>query len=645
MKTGNIGIRNLADIGIGDIDVYVTGTKRGTSSTTPKLLMFFRSENQAKGKPYLEETGNTYENGTKEKKVTSDNKYDQSFGFDIFNERLYGYDTDVFNEPEFNNIANSNRKKLVSYYEKTNLSLELKDNKSYYIDYNYKLSKKNVLKDNIYYAPNLLIKPNKEVKLYAKFFDTDSKKNLNITVYFKLSGNKGIESFTTSIIFNENEEIKEFKIKTKANEIIDTKIIITAYIKDISNKEIEIGRLTILPNSLYQPKMIFVDVFCNKNTLTTNNNYVNIIDEINQKAMNQSGIQLKIGANKILNVLQTDTLFEFDLSTYTYINKDPLSKYIKQNVKNLQYESYQIDSVLYILKSKFFESIANEIIIELETEFRNLDFKIGNVTKKLLSTNQSLKDLFNLGIELNHYAYYYLDDKGIRQNKKITVSYSVLFAFLNQYINNTKLNFYPIFYCDNIESVVDPTKPTSNNLSETIAVGFGGSKGLIIPTNSKGKIMSFSHEIGHNFGLGHTFLNPEKQYYNILLNMSQTLENIMDYLQNPESESKSFISYQWEIMRENCSKIINDVSDLKLQIVSINKPNDISMLSGWGFIKQDPQISDDNNKDLKLFSTYLLQILVKSFALNNNIDIIKVYQQSYFILQKILDVFLRKKIF
>ena len=98
MSKNNIGISNLAKIGVADIDVYGKKWRKEGSNTTPKLIMFFRSDDQAKGLPKEDPNAtrslNYLTNTIKD--IAEDKKYDQSFGFDLFREKLVGNNTKIF---------------------------------------------------------------------------------------------------------------------------------------------------------------------------------------------------------------------------------------------------------------------------------------------------------------------------------------------------------------------------------------------------------------------------------------------------------------------------------------------------------------------------------------------------------------------
>ncbi|MDP9957460.1 hypothetical protein J2X97_003129 [Epilithonimonas hungarica] len=588
----DIGIRDLGDIGIAGIDVYGTDTKK-TSKDTPKLLMFFRSEDQAKGLPKEDSKSSKIEytiGGIKTKKypIKDDTKYNQSFGFDLFRENLMGNNEIVYKVDEDTNgdyIVDTNQKhkesatkNLQSFFDSSSkLTLELIDTKkTFYIDEEFILKKgTSPLKDKSYYAPNILIKPGKQVIISAKFFDTDSSSKLNQTVTFKLSNSKGIESVTQVLTFNQNEEIIGFNIKTKANETIDTQATITAFIKDSSNKDLEIGRLTILPNKVYEPKLIFVDVFYKKNTLTTSSNYSNLANDLNNKSFNQASINFNLAKNQILNIIDTD----FSL-------KDPtntLGKWLVQKTGTTDYETAKTDDVLTILKAKFFENIAILLLNEIEKSMQDFEVNDGVITRKLLPKDKTLKDWF-------------FQCSQLPGNSKATKWYDTLVVNLHDYISSIKLGFYPLFMCNNIYSS-----------TSVLAQGLVWSKGLIVPKAGIGNTMIIAHELGHNLGLRHTFdvPNPSTEKGDIKIGMIDTLENIMDYLPDvPGTHSKNFITYQLQKMRENSEKLKYNIDDMGYKIEKEK--------SGASFPTN--VIKDfSNNKKIETFSNNICLYLFKSY--------------------------------
>jgi hypothetical protein len=625
MKSGNIGIKYLADIGVADIDVYDTQRKKIVSKTSPKLLMFFRSEDQAKGLPKVDSSG----------KVKVDSKYDQSFGFDMFDERLYGNNTDVYTYDKIErkksdgtllkdkygksiyeyklDILEKKIEKIVSkletFYDKeTPLSTELKDSStSYFIDYEYTLSRRNTkMVDTNYYIPNVLIKPGKEVKLYIKLFDIDRSSKLNVEVMFRSSSNIGIDSFTNKLICNKSEEIIEFKIKTKQSEPIDTKITITAYVTNITGDEIVIGKLNLLPNKLLQTKLFFIDVFYDLITGTNTFNGVNMINELNQKAINQASIEMVSGgANKTLFIKPTDRMLKDGVYTGT-----PISNNLSNKGTGKLYELNDLGIGLNIITSKFYENMVNEIFTGIETELKKLDIIDGIAKRKFIDPSSSIK----------------LEIESLGDPKK---TYEKLFdAFFSYLRQDCFINYIFAFICHNIETkVTTTTSETSTITSRDEAMAFLDAKELIIPNNAIGKTMTLAHEIAHNFGVQHTFdvLETPTQKGDIKLTQKKTLENIMDYPKNGDDDRKNLIKYQWEKMREKMMAGVNTISELSIE----KHPNsDLKRLIDYRY-----------SKNLSFVSQYLLKYLIEAYEKKydlNDVSLLLDYRD------RILDIFSEK---
>lgn len=560
-----INIRNLASIGVADVDVYKTNVRK-FSATTPKLLMFFRSSDQANGLPKKESSGN----------IKGDMKYDQSFGFDVFNERLYANNMDVYKNKYYEKkiiggktVDDTSKEKILgkleTFYDKDpSLSSELKapgklltdPSTSYFIDYAYTLSKRNKkMNDLSYYAPNVLIKPGKEVILSAKFFDTESTTKLGVIVSFKLSNKKGIESFTNTLTFKNSEGILDFKIKTKSAETIDDKTTLTAFIDDGSGKDLEIGKLNLLPNKLLKAKIFFIDVFYNTSTPTTPFNGATMINDLNQKAFNQSSVELiSGGANKTFFVKPTDQ----ELIDGTY-DGHPISNILTNMGPGKPYELSDLDKALKIIMSKFYENMVNEILTSTETELKKLDVNDGKATRKLLEPSSSIKkELDDLDMA-----------KPFNSGGSVMKRYDFIVDRLYSYLHGEfKINYLFAFICHNIETKINTKLTATTSItSRDEAMAFLDGKEIIIPNNAIGKIMTLAHEIGHSFGVRHTFdiLGSSPQIGDLKLPKEHTLENIMDYPKNGDPDRRCFIKYQWDKMREKVSSNVNTIAELSFK--------------------------------------------------------------------------------
>lgn len=447
--------------------------------------------------------------------------------------------------------------KLETFYDKeATLLTELKDSGiSFLIDYEYTLSKRNKkMTDVSYYLPNVLIKPGKEVKLYAKFFDTDGSKGLNCTVYFKLSNNKGIDSFTPSIVFNKNEEVLEFKIKTKTSETIDIKTTITAFVKDGAGKEVEIGKLNLLPNKLLQAKLFFIDVFYDTTTASTPFNGASMVTDLNQKALNQAAVELiSGGVNKTLFIKQIDQKLENGV-----YNGVEIKNFLTNKGVGKPYELSDLEKGLGIITSKFYEIMVTEIFTNIEAELKKLDVNDGIGTRKFIDPTSSIKaELDNLDL---------ITPFKIKGN--IVKRYPFMVQMLHDYLHHEfNINYIFAFICHNIETkITSSTSGTTTFTSRDEAMAFLDAKELIIPNNAIGKTMTLAHEIAHNFGLQHTFdISGTSQKGDVKLTQKQTLENIMDYPKNGDADRRDFIKYQWDKMREKLVSGVNTISELSVE--------------------------------------------------------------------------------
>lgn len=73
-----------------------------------------------------------------------------------------------------------------------------------------------------------------------------------------------------------------------------------------------------------------------------------------------------------------------------------------------------------------------------------------------------------------------------------------------------------------------------------------------------------AHEAAHNFNLRHTFDKLPLEHGDLKLPVKDTLENIMDYLPGNPPPRKSFITFQWETMREALTNYVN-LDDLEVR--------------------------------------------------------------------------------
>lgn len=515
------------------------------SDTQSKLVMFFRSEMQAKGFPKEDKFQKVRINGNEVQKKLSDMEYDMAFGFDIFNPRLYGYNTAVY-EVEKNSTGDermiNSRKTLENYFEKDEfLKTELENSKrrTFYIDDNFEITN-NRVNDTTYYIPNILVKPSKEVKVFLKYFNSENNKGIKANL--SLSAKKGIEDFTRTLSFRNasGRNILPITVKTNANEYIEEKIALTVAYDENGETKV-IGKLNILPNTEIKPKFVFANVFFTKGEASNlsaaneNSSYKNLVDELNAKAFNQSCINIDYCNTKRFEVGYSNTVVN------SFGDKD--NSKILRNLINPNDFATDLGGILYTLKYHFYKQLAQHIFNEIEQGLQEVIFTLGGEEVPLIPSEMTLEELMNYDI-----------------GSKYDTCMNYLTSYLSRDMN---LNVFVAFMCQGLKTDGKPT-----------ASGVVGGSGLIVlefleqngkRTSNLNSTMIIAHEIGHNFGLRHTFDNQEGEG-DLKLKQGQTLENIMDYLPDAEDTYKSLITYQWEKMRAYLHANKNTVEELSIKI-------------------------------------------------------------------------------
>lgn len=151
------------------------------------------------------------------------------------------------------------------------------------------------------------------------------------------------------------------------------------------------------------------------------------------------------------------------------------------------------------------------------------------------------------------------------------------------FLDSMKYNQYNMFMLKNLVSA-----------TETKAMAHINSKCSIITKEALTDVMICAHELAHNFNLGHTFDLPattteNAQNGNLRLPKLSTRENIMDYMVTGDANRTTFISYQWEFMRESLQ------SNKELAELNFRSSND--EVNGIKYITYF-----EKNDDLKWFS-------------------------------------------
>ncbi|RXM39959.1 hypothetical protein BOQ62_08900 [Chryseobacterium sp. CH21] len=236
-----------------------------------------------------------------------------------------------------------------------------------------------------------------------------------------------------------------------------------------------------------------------------------MINNLNLKALNQSSVKLiSGGTNKTMFIKATDQ----ELVDGKY-DGQPISNILTNKGAGKPYELNDINKALRIITSRFYEEIINEIIINTETELKNPDVNDGTATRKLIDPSSSIKGV--------------LDDlditKPFNSGGSVMKRYDFIKDRLYGYLHyEFKINYLFAFICHNIETKITTTSTATTSRDE--AMPFLDAKEIIIPNNAIGKTMTLAHEIGHCFGVRHTFdiLGSSPQIGDLKLPQQKTLE-------------------------------------------------------------------------------------------------------------------------
>lgn len=484
-------------------------------TTTEELVLFFRSETQAQGFPKRDKSDKIKINGIEQFKPLEDLKYAQSFGFDYYRPDLYGSDTKIYE----GGVA-TGRKLENSFEIDSQLSLELKNKKgkSKFIDNEFNVVNSNSSTNHKYYIPNLLVLKGKTITFYAKYLCPD---NTGIVAKITLSDTTGIDKYTQDLSFNKSEEIKPITITTSATVNIATATTLSITIEKEGVTTV-IGKCNILPNKQYEPNFIFIDVIYNS-TIKPITDYSKFVKDLNEKAFNQAGINIVKSKNRYTLLLKPSDALRVTDSEEPIINSNTVAKSI-----NAQNQITNFDNILEIASYKFYEEIALKLLNEIEIELKKTKVK-DNLKKEypLIKVNESLEDIIKIKDGTT-------DEKQKRYNRLIN---NVI-----GFIKESKINYFIALMCSNLESADD-----------TIAEGYINTRGLLVSKSGTSDFMTCAHEIGHNFNLGHTFLKTG-QINDLQIPMTNTLENIMDYLSGNPPPRKSFMAFQWLKMQKSLDR-------------------------------------------------------------------------------------------
>jgi len=527
MKTGNIGIRSLADIGVSDIDVYGTGSKKEEVIYTNTFVLFFRSRNQSIGDlPKMED-----------KKIKYDEQYNGNFGFDTFVPRLYPA-RDIKGTYLINNEIKTKIK--TKFLDRNEFKLKDSGDENYYIssacilkDQEIKLQIKGFMERlrNSYSIPKVLFKfvslnaQKIPVKNSSSKFEAHPDENLKITVGQEVSLSNN-ESFNAEITI---KAVKEY----------DDHIGLIGYYIDADGKEILVGQCNFSPNrKLNVPlKFVKVKVFSNgtqkySETHPFDTNTLSAF--LNNKTMGQAGISITI-PNSTVDILKLEDIYkELDTNTNQQVVKFELANFVQEvdlKPKGQLSVVFKRDKILATKddnsESKLDTQVKKLHQIEVENKLKNSPEVVTIYDKyKTKFTNTLTKDDLIYELKRIYFEtfipFYLLEDITFKIYQDSGSNWRWTEAFETSLINSHRL--------------------------KVLVSKFS----LIYGTES---YSTYAHELAHGLRVNHIF---EGSSNTKIQNEGITLENIMDYYTSVTSEADKtvfiptpyvFIREQWDVMR------------------------------------------------------------------------------------------------
>jgi|GEM_PF-2558233 len=492
----NIDIRNLAKIGVSDVDVYKTDKRKIYFDNQSIFILFFRSKNQANGNsPKTESSG----------EIKYDNSYAGNFGFDTYIPKLY-----PARQFENDYIVNTDLKTAIDEQKlnRDNFKLESKGNDKYYI-------------------PSVCITKNNQISLYIKGFS--KKKYMLPKLSFKFvllnEAKLPIKNETTSqfkdytdnklkiisgqeLILSGKEDF-DSQITIQAVDDFDDHIGLICFYQNDKGEEFLVGQCNFVPNKKNDVKLKFIKVKVTDNgaeKYSENHSFdiTSLSSFLNNNTMGQAAMNI-IVPNSNIDILKLEEVYKeanpttgieeikFKLSDYTKVvdlkTKDELSIAFKRNsilATNDDTSESKLQNHISTIYSFGIKSKLNNSV-ELNTIYE----KYKNKIRKIFSKEDFINEVWRL--YLNTYIPFFLLED---------ITFKI-------YLQDGKWKWTEAFETNRIKS---------HKLSVLV------SKFSLI--HGKDSYSTYAHELAHGLSLNHIFENSAGAD---IQKEGLTLENVMDY--------------------------------------------------------------------------------------------------------------------
>ena len=407
MKTGNIGIRNQADIGIGDIDVYGTDRrKKNTIFDFNGTIQFYRSKNHSEGKLGAE-----------------DPFYNGEFGFDL-------YDKD-----------HCPKGSVIYYLDQNGKPIENKNYSGYVAPY-------------LSIWPPKIDKEKSSVILYAKASDNTSV--IDLLKYECKEWNKVTKDFS---VLSEDKKLEVEKLQTANSEkYYRIKIqCIKPFENDISivakYNEKEVGRIIVKANAkvyetTIQPVLINFGVIASTTIqLKDNDKFVkDLLTYFNKNSFNQAYIKGKLADETHMVTFLKSDFIKDDVVKEKGKYKNLFVNYTESNQKNAEEYNNLIEQRYASIYHEVTENQANiekmENCIKLIlNKFKN-DFdydKTSNIKKaKQFHENHVATNAWNIIKDTLYKDYFQYKTEYLKSQSVNLSPNNIIYIFINNSIEGGK---------------------------------------------------------------------------------------------------------------------------------------------------------------------------------------------------------------